>query len=117
MKEEQIAPFGEKTKAAAEKVQRVGKLGITGADWAALGGTVPADLKQNPDKTRAELMTDEQIVEYLSKKQGTIAEFSKEEYRHSTFHKNFLVAERGDWNATINYLRSIGRLPKTFDEG
>jgi len=105
----------QKARQAAEKIRRVGKLGITGDDWEAVGGTVPPDLKQNPGKTRAELMSDQEVAEYLRRKQGVIQEFSQQQYRNSTFHQSFVEAETADWNATTSHLRSIGRLPKEFE--
>lgn len=117
LEKEHTFPASGTTREAAEKVQKIGRLNITGEDWAALGGTVPPDLKQNPGKTRADLMSDEQIAQYLQKKWDTIQVFLKKDgTENTTFSKSFLDSEREDWQATIAHLRSIDRLPKAFDQ-
>ncbi len=86
------------------------------SDHNLLGSTPPDILRENPEKTEGELMSDEEILEWLQKQQGMIEKFSSEGLRENSFAQSWLPTGKKDFETTIQYLRRIGRLPDEFKD-
>jgi hypothetical protein len=100
---------------AGKKLNELGRLSLTAADHWAIGSTPSDLLESNPGKTQAELMTNEEILDELREWQQAIEKYSQEEYRSTNLGRSSLVYLKEDFRTTIPYLRSIGRLPKEFE--
>ncbi|QQG45173.1 MAG: hypothetical protein HYW89_04210 [Candidatus Sungiibacteriota bacterium] len=103
-------------KKAAEKFERLGLLGVTAEDHREIKSTPPEELEKNPGKTRAELMSDEEITQWLKKQRDLIEEFSQEKYKDNSFAQSYLPDLRKKLELSIRYLKEIGRLPRNFEE-
>ena len=85
------------------------------------GSTVPAPLRENPGKTQAELMTDENIRDYLTDAlallDGVYAEFRDQRTTFAARARAIRALETGMTRLQIDieYLRSIRRLPPLPD--
>lgn len=102
--------------AAQKKWRAVGRLGVTGADHWAIGGSATLKLDQNPGKTEADLMTDEELLERLQKWQSFL-ESARERHRadqYDDWAKGDILSTKNELRLAIPYLESIGRLPKEF---
>lgn len=104
----------EKVRIAAAKFEAVGPLGVTAKDHEAIGSTPPDELKNNPGKTRSELMTEEQIFQWLTEHQTHVKEFLKEKYKDNSFAQSALSQFKKEFRSSIEYLRSIDKLPAGF---
>lgn len=96
---------------AVEKFKAHGPLGVTADDHLTIGSTPPKKLEENPDRTLGELMTEEEIVDWIKELEKQIAEFSQEKYKNNSFVKSSLPKLIEDLNLGKKYLTSIGKLP------
>lgn len=87
-----------------------GYLGVTAKDHEAIGSTPDDILFQNPDKTLGEMMTDEEIREYITGTQKNISE--NEALPHLKRYNDDL---KQNLEATVKYLKSIGKLTEDFN--
>jgi len=101
---------------AKKKFDELGPLAVTAEDHRAISSTPPEILELNLGKTEVELMTDEEILGKLKKWQQDIQEFSQEKYQSNSFVTSILSNRKHDLKVSIVYLRSIGRLPKEFED-
>lgn len=92
---------------------RKASLEMTDKDHKDIGSTPPDELIENPGKNKAELMTDTEIEQYLIGKQHLIEKFKE---GGSTFEQSVVKDYEIDLRLCIDYLKSIGRLPKSFEE-
>lgn len=114
-------------KESLEKISQPKKPFLTQklADANSIGSTVKeVDLAGNPDKTVAELMTDEQILDYLNKTTSSLNEIkermiergldpnSKQITRYSPILEDF----NNELNGSIKKLIEIGRCPPEFSQ-
>lgn len=96
----------EKYRIASEKFRTNGQLGVTMEDHLAIGSTPPQKLAENPGKTLEELMSDEEISEWLMT-QKNLSE---------TLGGNYGKISGTHFTTAVNYLKSIGRsISETFD--
>jgi hypothetical protein len=84
---------------------RKSKLAMTADDHIRAGGTPPDVLLQNPGKTQAELLSDQEILEYLKDREKAIAECSLPGLTNEL---------KKDLGLSKTYLREIGRLPQEY---
>ena len=104
-----------------EKDQKWSKLSFTAEDHRIIGSTIidtPLEiLTKHPDKTWAELMSDQEIIDYLrslatakDQLQGLKTGNSK---RNREIERNINQVGQ-DLQKAIRYLENIGRLPEEF---
>ena len=117
---EEQSEEAQRVKDAYEEAQKkwrvVGRLGVTGADHWAIGGSPPLKLDRNPGKTEADLMTDEELLEWLQKGRASL-ESARERFRadpKDDWAKGDIPSAKKELKLAISYLASIGRLPKEF---
>lgn len=91
------------------KIKPMCELSMTLEDHRDIGSTPPEYLLNNPGKTKADLMDDQQILEFLGSKKRLLTELLYKHDRKSLITYN-LVAE--ELAKSIQYLEEIGRLPK-----
>lgn len=79
-------------------------------------GKEPSELEmiKNPTKTRAELMTDGEIVEYLRKRAQALKEIFDERLDNVPALKSVRERDRKGFVLNLRYLKEIGRLPEEF---
>ena len=106
----------EKTREAAKMLLRVGPLGVTSEYFISLGGSPPELLAENPGKTRADLISDEEILKYLIEKKEELEGCLAEETEKPLIAETHILVDRLLLSATIQYLQSIGRLPGEFSD-
>jgi hypothetical protein len=94
--------------------QRKSPLAMTYEDHVAVNSTPSDELKGNIGKTRADLMSPEQIIEYLKNEEQLINTLEKEQ--DNSFAESALASRKIDWRLTIDYLQKSGKLPKEFME-
>ncbi len=99
-----------------EKYKKMSTLEMTARDHKIIGSTPPSEMIAEPDKTLAELMTDEEILAYLREEKEGLEDFSKDKYKKNSFVKSSLPGLKRDLKLSIEYLRKIGRLPKEFED-
>jgi hypothetical protein len=93
-------------------ISRKSALEMTLEDHVMIHSTPPEILKQNPGKTRADLMTDAEISSYLLDEQGLIDRLSLEENHSNSFAQSALPDRQANFELTRIYLTKIGRLPE-----
>ena len=89
---------------------RKSDLEMTLEDHVNIGSTPPEILKQNPGKTKGELLSDEELRNYLESKQQLIGLLSSEE---NPFAQSALKDSKEDWESTKTYLTKIGRMSQS----
>jgi hypothetical protein len=94
------------------QIPRKSALEMTLQDHLRIGSTPPDILKQNPGKTKADLMSDEELTDYLITKQDLIEQLSSQENLTNSFAQSALKDTREDFELTKQYLTRIGRMPK-----
>lgn len=94
---------------AAEKFKALGSLGVTAQDHKGIGSTPPKKLLENPGKTLGELMTDEEVIEWIKGNKEAIAQFSEADQNNS-FVKSALPMLKEEVRFGTKYLKSLGRL-------
>ena len=109
-----------------EKFKTCGPLVVTAKDHYNIGSSAPVELRNNPDKTFAEILNDQELSEYLEKLEIQIKESTstlKEKMKNKplfeqidTWVESNLRNDLKKLNLTINYLKSIGRLPQKYDD-
>lgn len=87
-----------------------GSLGVTVEDHILIGSTPEDILVKNPGKTLGELMSDLEINEFI---RGTLKNI--EENKKYSHLKNFNMDLIENLILSVEYLKSIRRLPKDFD--
>jgi len=93
---------------AQDKFSRLGDLGMTAEDMKAYGGSVTDErMINNPDKTKGELISDEEISNYIYEKQTVIDKYLNSD---NDTYKMMAKAYKEKLDNTKNYLKSIGRL-------
>ncbi|MBI2596175.1 hypothetical protein HYW46_05590 [Candidatus Daviesbacteria bacterium] len=115
MSEQDNRPYWEKPeffKAKAKK-EKWGQLAWTLDDFLAIRGIPTDDLKNNPSKTEDELMTAEEIANFLRENQDLINEFTT--IQDNDFVKSALLELTHEFASVLKYLKAIGRLPEEFD--
>ena len=103
-------------KSASERHKTLGSLGVTAEDHKGIGSSPPDELIENPGKTMADLMTDDEILSWLQEHKEEIEEWSKEEFKKDALVQSILSSMKPDFRATLNYLAGINRLPEEFRE-
>lgn len=96
-------------KLAAKKFKTLGQLAVLASDHKAIGSTPPKELLKNPKKTLGQLMTDEQIAEWIKRNEETIVQLSEAD-QNSSFIKSVLPALKKELELGKKYLESIGKL-------
>jgi len=96
---------------AAKKSKEQGFFSLTIEDHDALGSTPDEELKSNFGKSQYEIMSDEEIEEYLSEAIYTITE------NNENLRNNGYIDQQKDFlRASIPFLKSVGRLPEKFKD-
>jgi len=113
----ELAEGLEKDKASRQRFKEFGHLGVTAQDHWNIGGSPPILLNRNPEKTLGELLSDQELLDWLDKlleygeraKEKLEAEPDDESAKGDLedFNKRFPLA--------IKYLASIGRLPEKYE--
>ena len=85
-----------------KKFKQNGPLGVTAADHEAIYSTPGDDLKANPGKTRAELMSDDDILKYLNETKESIAQLET-----SGILKDYIESQKKNLPLTIQYLEMM----------
>jgi hypothetical protein len=106
---------GQTFKQAADKFNTLGPLGVTAADHLGIGSTPKELLINNPGKTLGELMTDDEISQWINGQQEQIAQYSLDQYKDNSFVKSILPKLIEDLRLSKEYLKSIDRLPSEQD--
>lgn len=102
---------------SAEKFMAFGPLGVTAEDHLAIYSTPPDKLSENPGKTLAELMTDEEITIWIREQKKALLELMAEvDTKESEFGRNYLPNARKKLKASLILLKQRGRLPKEFED-
>lgn len=92
-------------------------LEMTANDHLAIGSTPSRILKENPGKTLAETMDDQEIQRFILDEINTVSEMHEEAKDGKEVAINvFKVVLDEFLIPNIQYLRSIGRLPKEFTD-
>lgn len=92
---------------ASKNWEEKGYLGVTAEDHEAINSTPDEILLQNPGKTLGELMSDQDIRNYIIGTRKNIIENNKLPHL-----KKYNEDLQQNLNLTIEYLESLGRLPK-----
>lgn len=100
---------------AGERFERLVPLGVTAEDFRAVGGTPPKELLENSGKTRADLMNDKEIAEWLDKKRNELKDLLKDKTGNDII-KRQIKSNRQYIKNTIRHLREIGQLPKDYED-
>ena len=101
---------------AADKFEKLGTLGVTAEDHTAIHSSPPPELAKNPGKTLAELMSDEEIAEWLKGQQEALKELSRLQKTNAALAGTFFAqGAREKVKKAIRYLKTVGRLPKEFE--
>ena len=106
--------FQERFKKAKINFEAFGPLGVTAEDHKGIGSTPPEILEKNPGKTESDLMTDEDLAQWLKEKEEELKKYSGKEYLDNAFAQSYLPTLKEEIKTTINFLRSINRLPEKF---
>lgn len=84
-------------------------LSMTKDDHQKIYSTPPQRLLENPGKTLGEIMSDQEIADWIKENEKAIAEFSQMNSENS-FVKNALPVLKKELDLGLKYLKSIGRL-------
>jgi hypothetical protein len=98
-------------KKASEKFNTFGPLGVTADDHLAIGSTPNQRLINNPGKTLGEIMSAEEINDWLTAAKGEIKKCSSEEYATNSFVCGMLTTIKKNLQLSEQYLLSINKLP------
>ncbi len=104
--------FGEKFKIARNKFNAFGPLGVTAEDHKNIGSTPPEILLMNPGKTEFDLMSDEDLLNWLNGKKEELVRFSSKEFSVNVFVQSYLPTLKEEIKATLDFLRLKKRLPE-----
>lgn len=110
-----------KKKIALEHLKN-GYLAITAEDDFVGGGSPHPDLRNNPGKTLGEIWSIEKIGESLQKEVKMLEDGRKEYAEKGPYHpdshwaKDNIICAKEELRRTIPYLKSIGKLPKEFED-
>lgn len=96
-------------KTASAKFQELGSLAVTAQDHKDIGSTPPQRLRENPDKTLGELMSEQEIAEWVKENEEAIAKFSQMN-SGDPFLRSALPVLKTELELGQKYLKSIGRL-------
>lgn len=94
---------------AVKNWEEKGSLGVTAEDHELIGSTPDEILIQNPGKTLGELMSDDEIQEFIEGTKKNI-EDNKNHPHMDAFNEDL----KKNLITTIKYLKEINRLPKDF---
>ena len=100
---------------AIKKFKELGPLGVTDSDHLAIGSTPPDLLKNNPGKTKIDLMSDQEILAQLKEWDENVKKYSQEEFKDNTFVQSYLPKLKEDFKVSIKHLRELNRLPNDFE--
>ena len=104
-----------KWEAANKKFKELGPLAVTAEDHLAAGSTPPPELESNPGKTLADLMTDTEIESWLLNHEEAIKNLESNDDRpKELIAEQMLKQLQANYGSSINYLKTINRLPKRF---
>lgn len=98
-----------------KKYKNMSPLEMTARDHKIIGSTPSPEMAKNPDKTDAELMTDEKLLIYLRELKESVAKYSIDKYKNNTCAQSILLITKRSLRFSIKYLKNIGRLPKEFE--
>lgn len=108
----------------ARKNWQRGHLGVTAEDHRAFGGTPDLELSQNQGKTLGELWNIEKIREKLEESIAFLKKARKNyekkhegdpRYPDNRWYRDDILNEKDELRKTILFLKSIGKLPKEFE--
>lgn len=105
--------FWKNMQGAAEKFGEVGPLGVTEEDHRKLGSSPPPELADNPGKTMLDLMSEDELLEWLRTKKATLEEYR---IKDGDFAQSYYVSLKRNVIATLTFLRKFERLPKEFED-
>lgn len=97
---------------AKKKFRENGLLGVTAEDHESIGSTPDERLSNNPGKTLAELMSDEEIEIYLDRQIESLNELRS----LKNVPGRLITDMTAQLRAAVNHLNSIGRLPEKFKD-
>lgn len=105
----------------AEKLKTQGILGTTAEDHKDINSGFDKILSdiflKNPGKTLGEAMTNEEIISWIQKEKEALTEYFRDLYNpNDKFSKGHIFQNVSIFKASLNYLKTIGRLPKEFED-
>lgn len=104
--------LSDEAKKVKEKRATLGSLSLTAEDHKAIMSTPPKILADNPGKTCAEMMSDEEITDWLNKTETFLEEMKTLTGIDEEVKKRKIHEAEEELTATKNYLQTIGRMPK-----
>ncbi len=107
-------PDENKTLLAQKHWKENGWLGVTAEDHTLKGSTPDDILIKNPGKTLGELMSDEEIHEYIAEMQKIIIKDENSDIEHI---RMLAEMQKENLDSCIRYLKVIGRLTEDFNPG
>jgi hypothetical protein len=96
---------------AFKKVEQFGTMSLTAKEHKLIGSTPPANLLENPDKNSFDLMSDDEIKAWVEKQSQGVRELEGLLGRNLSAFGSVIE----NYKASIEYLKSIGRLPEGFE--
>lgn len=96
-------------KVSLEKYKKLGFFSMTAEDHKNINSTPPDGLLENPDKAQYEIMTKEEISEYLENAFNSIKDPKFIENGYAEIQKEFLLQ-------SIPFLKSVDRLPEKYKD-
>ena len=110
----------EEFKKASKRFKEMGPLGVLAEDWHKIGGTPPPELEANPGKTMLDLMSEQQVLDWLN---GTKKEIEQaqgfysqaKDSRQKHICKVQIQSDIEALGATLKLLKELNRLPKEFE--
>ncbi len=122
--EEKFSQKEQEVEDSRKKFQIHGSLGVTARDHFNIGSSPPAGLRENPDKTFAEIYSDEELLNYLGNLEASIAQdlatLRKKVMGTPMFAtidrwtESNLRSDARRMSSALAYLKSLGRLPEKY---
>lgn len=110
-----------KEQTIARRHWKNGHLGVTAEDHLVLGGTPDQELIENPGRTLGEVLPMEEILKELESLKNLLENARKEygtkglSYEDLSWCRDNIIHAKKELVASINYLKSIGKLPEEFE--
>lgn len=104
--------LSDEAKKVKEKRAVLGPLSLTAGDYKVIMSTPPKILVDNPGKTLAEIMTDEEIGDLLNKMEILLDEMKTLTGIDEEVKNRNIREVDAELAATKHYLHTIGRMPK-----
>ncbi|MDP3954255.1 MAG: hypothetical protein Q8Q06_02465 [bacterium] len=102
-------------RASLKKFETLGPLGVTAEDHVNIATIPPPELVKNFGKTRADLMSNADLLRYLMEQANSILRFSCFSRYGGEASKLALELYEKNLRLTFNYLKTIGRFPSSLD--